>query len=885
MAIVLLHGTPAQSKDKDLSELMLFSPHPKPGKKPWKVKNLGPVGIGIDLTKKPKWPTMVIANVEKGSPADKTGKLKKGQIIESINGIKLSGKVDLRIVLGDIITKAEATDGKISLKIKGKGEVMVNIPVMGSYSPTWPVNCKKSEKIVRQLADILAKRKKPSMGGILFLLSTGEEKDLAVVRRWMKNLDSVGSIHWYRGYMGPGVCEYYLRTGDKSVLPAIRKGVKELAKTMFKGGWSGRSGPAGFTYSTGTGQLHAAGVHCMTFLLLAKLCGVEVDDYTLQETLRQFYRFAGHGNLAYGDGFPEDGFVDNGKTSGLALTMQAATLLTPEGESSLYAKARDAAASKAFYATNWFHAAHTGGGIGEIWHHAAVGLMKDKRPNHYRSYLDTRRWVMDLSRRYDGGIGIAGMTDRYDKAVTEPLKDTIDFGTYFALTYTLPRKKLQLFGAPLSKYAKPFKLPKRPWGNKADDIFLSIDPIPGTSLSMNDILKENVPHDSSLPVMKSLSNPQVSDVELQKYMHHPEFGLRLAAIRAAMNQKRYNMVIPLLKAGDPRLRHLGLLAINGMFKGPSLPQDKLTPEMFDEVEKMLEDPNESWWVVQEAAKALARADGNRIAKHRDRLFELLENRPCTWTKVNCMIALTKVAVNPKYYKTAMPRLLEASTKVWNNAASYRFNRALNQALKNVPKEVKEFAFTQIKKAYKDIPPKLVAKSGAVFGGGSESMKERIADVLRSLPGGGSFINELPKKTLAYTRSGDPKDKYQFTGFKPDPKFVGRWISLGNVYDFPPTVKNVNYRLRTLEKKLQAAKKSKKKKKWKPSVMILKDGKKIKKGNRFWSEQYIIDNTRGEARKMFIKNIDGKELLFVEVGHFAEPVKPDAKNAHEMFIRD
>jgi len=48
---------------------------------------------------------------------------------------------------------------------------------------------------------------------------------------------------------------------------------------------------------------------------------------------------------------------------------------------------------------------------------------------------------MDLSRRFDGSIGIAGMTDRYDKSVTDENKDGIDFGTYFALTYTLPRKQ------------------------------------------------------------------------------------------------------------------------------------------------------------------------------------------------------------------------------------------------------------------------------------------------------------------------------------------------------------------------------------------------------------------------------------------------------------
>ena len=110
------------------------------------------------------------------------------------------------------------------------------------------------------------------------------------------------------------------------MLPVIKKMTEELKVHMYSGGWSGRGAPAAFTYSTGSGQLHAAGVHCMTFLVMAKLCGVDVDTYLFDETFKQFYRFAGHGNVAYGNGLPEGGFRDNGKTSGLALTMAAAAM-------------------------------------------------------------------------------------------------------------------------------------------------------------------------------------------------------------------------------------------------------------------------------------------------------------------------------------------------------------------------------------------------------------------------------------------------------------------------------------------------------------------------------------------------------------------------------
>jgi hypothetical protein len=328
----------------------IFNPFPNvTDKKRWLVRNLGPVGIGIMLVRPGM--TMQINNVEIGSPAEATGKLQKGQIIESING-KVLKEVDPRIILGDIVTEAEAKDGTVVLKIQGAGDVTVGIPVMGSYSKTWPVNCPKSDKIVRNLADLIAKQDQPKWGSVIFLLSTGEEKDLDVVKRWMKGIKNYAGMNWDRGYKGPGLCEYYLRTGDQSVLPVIKQMTEELRVNMFSGGWSGRAGPAAFTYSVGTGQVHASGVNCMSFLLMAKLCGVEVDKYMFDETFSQFYRFAGHGNVAYGNTLPEGGFRDNGKTSGLAFGLGAAAMVDPAGEDSVYAKARDNSATKAFYATN-----------------------------------------------------------------------------------------------------------------------------------------------------------------------------------------------------------------------------------------------------------------------------------------------------------------------------------------------------------------------------------------------------------------------------------------------------------------------------------------------------------------------------------------------------
>jgi C-terminal processing protease CtpA/Prc len=100
---------------------LAFYPAPKANdRRGWAIQNFGPVGIGIQLE---QGFNMKINNVEVGSPAAKTGQLEKGQVIESINGVSLKDRPhDPRKVLAQLITNAEASDGRIDLLIKNKGK-------------------------------------------------------------------------------------------------------------------------------------------------------------------------------------------------------------------------------------------------------------------------------------------------------------------------------------------------------------------------------------------------------------------------------------------------------------------------------------------------------------------------------------------------------------------------------------------------------------------------------------------------------------------------------------------------------------------------------------------------------------------------------------------
>ena len=348
----------------------LFSTAPSETASLQTITRFGPVGIGIDLVQ-PAF-TMQIRNVEDGSPAAAAGKLKKGQIIETINGQKLAD-IDPRIQLGNIITDAEATDGVVKLVVKdaptaAPQEVVVKIPVLGSYSKTWPLDCPKSDKIVRNYADYLAKpdsNKGFSGIGMLFLLSTGEDKDLAPVRQWVHGMigKPAPTYAWHLGYGGIPLTEYYLRTGDAAALPIIQKWVESAAKAEYLDAWAGRGGVTHISY--GNGHLNAGGTAVVTFLQLAKECGANVDESLLRRTLVHFFRYAGRGNNPYGDDRPETSFVDNGKNGNLAFAMAAAASLTPDGEQSIYARARDTAAMTGFYTTTFMLHGHTGGGIGE----------------------------------------------------------------------------------------------------------------------------------------------------------------------------------------------------------------------------------------------------------------------------------------------------------------------------------------------------------------------------------------------------------------------------------------------------------------------------------------------------------------------------------------
>ncbi|MFM2169782.1 MAG: hypothetical protein RI957_11 [Verrucomicrobiota bacterium] len=96
-----------------------------------------------------------------------------------------------------------------------------------------------------------------------------------------KDVKAIGDHTWNNGYNGIACGEYYLRTGDKSVLPVMQYYCDDAkARQKFDCGWTHWSNGVSPSYVCGS-LLNAAGAQMLTTMLLGKECGVNVDEKSL----------------------------------------------------------------------------------------------------------------------------------------------------------------------------------------------------------------------------------------------------------------------------------------------------------------------------------------------------------------------------------------------------------------------------------------------------------------------------------------------------------------------------------------------------------------------------------------------------------------------------
>lgn len=634
----------------------------------------------------------VTVKVEKtmpGSPAD--GKFGKGEIITGVNGVSLKG-LNPFVTFGQALTKAEASDGKMLFDVtsadgKASRKVSITIPVMGAYSKTWPLDCNKSKKVIDQAAAFYADPAKFRDGGVpgalgcLFLLSTGDDKYLPRVKAYFdafpKDVSKIGDHTWNNGYNGIACGEYYLRTGDASVLPIMQHFCDDAkARQKFGCGWTHWGQGINPGYVAG-GLMNPAGSQVLTTLLLAKECGVNVDEETLLGALKFFYRFAGHGTVAYGDHRGEGGLGSNGKDGMIAAAMRIAA--GADGDATIYQKASQYLALSMIDSYPLLVQGHADDGRGDgIWRGITTSYLMKEKPDLFRQSMDRLKWWHDLSREPGGSIGIATLAWENGQIGSS--------GPGMGFSFTAPLRTLRITGAPHSKYSKKYTLPANLWGTEADKAFLSIKHNP-------QYLKYGPEEPSHVPfyALGGAYHQPEKDLNtlpretLLKNVYHRNYMIRCQAGKALRTVGAYDELEKLLHDPDPRVRRAaldGLIDYNywfGIGRSP-IPMDKLSPAMLDSITKMITNPKEAWYVVDGALMSLKFAPAKEI-QARLPLIMPWTKHPDWWLRESAFMALSGLDKDDNLYQEIMPTLLDLATREYHTQPRERMMNHLEGDLR------------------------------------------------------------------------------------------------------------------------------------------------------------------------------------------------------------
>ncbi len=593
-----------------------------------------------------------VQEVRPGAPA--AGKIIKGDLIVGVNGVLLEEKTRSN-VLGRALTKAEATDGKLVFDVKPgkKGkvkQVTIRIPVLGAYSKTWPVNCGKSKAIIEKAAAFygakgrLTKHDMASALTCLFLLSTGDDRYVPRVKeyfaRFLDDPKKVGEQSWYNGWNGVAVAEYYLRTGDKSVLPLLQHYCNDARDRQVYGvGWGHWGEPGSPGYEAGGGMQHSAGNQMLLTLVLGKVCGVNVDDKALVGALRHWYRFVGRGAIPVSDTRYWATLRSAGRDGMTACVMQVASLA--EGDVSIYKRATEYLGMSAITTCGTTHSTSStyfNDGWQGMGRSLSGSFQLDYNADVYHMGNRGAEFYLDLDR------DAAGATWWY---MSKGGMDPQNLGAFKALVYTAPLKTLCITGAPRSKHAKAFRLPENLWGNEADRAFVSAKNHP----DFYKYGKEDDPHitPTQLPVKLRYNPRELKDLPLdvmRKNVRHARAEFRRAAAKALIANKRYDEIEQLLCDPDPRLRRAaldGIVDCRGWFVFPiirehALRQDAYTPAMIDAITRMLSDPDEAWFVVDGALLALHHAPVEAIKGNLPSILKWTKHEDW-WLRESAFLAL------------------------------------------------------------------------------------------------------------------------------------------------------------------------------------------------------------------------------------------------------
>lgn len=449
-AVALANPAIAATNDtKSVPDFTNGAKIPEGAKHDW---NLGPTGlrgwIYCDQLVTTDARQILVTKVDQGSPA--ANAFRVGDVILGVGGKPFS--YDPRTELGKAITVTESKtgNGKLVLTRWRAGtteEVALRLPVLGNYSTTAPFDCPKSQHLLKfGCISLAAKMNKPGYTTIdpiprslnaLALLASGNADYLPLVKKeaqWAASFRTDSMQSWYYGYCMLLLSEYVLVTGDKSVLPGLKRLALETAKGQSAvGSWGHRfaipDGRLG-----GYGMMNSPGLVLTISLVLAREVGIKdaVVATAIERSARLLRFYIGKGAIPYGDHHPWiENHDDNGKCG------MAAVLFNLLGEAkvteffSRMSVASHGAERDCGHTGNYFNILWAMPGVAQFGPNATGAWMKE-----------FGTWYFDLARRWDGSYRHQGPPENEGDSY-----EGWDSTGVFLLAYAMPLKKIRLTGS------------------------------------------------------------------------------------------------------------------------------------------------------------------------------------------------------------------------------------------------------------------------------------------------------------------------------------------------------------------------------------------------------------------------------------------------------
>lgn len=390
---------------------------------------------------------IAITKVEPKSPAE--GMIAVGDVILGVGGKTFS--LDPRTELGQALTLAETEAGGGKLRLTrwraGKTEdVVLKLPVLGSYSATAPFECVKSKRILEQGCKAIAARMSaagyedqdpiPRSLNALALLASGDKAYTALIKReaeWAAGFTTDSYRTWYYSYVMIFLGEYVIATGDESVLPGLRRLAMETVNGQSAVGSWGHDFAKPDGRLQGYGMMNSPGIPLTIGLVLARSAGLK--EARLAEAIERSARllrfYIGKGAIPYGDHHPWiQNHEDNGKCGMVSVLFN---LLGEAKGAEFFSRmclASHGSERDTGHTGNFFNLAWAMPGVAHSGPHATGAWMQE-----------FGAWYFDLARQWDGGFSHQGPPEEDNDSY-----HGWDCTGAYLLAYAMPLKRIHLTG-------------------------------------------------------------------------------------------------------------------------------------------------------------------------------------------------------------------------------------------------------------------------------------------------------------------------------------------------------------------------------------------------------------------------------------------------------